>query len=62
MTHQPEPERLLRCLRCSGTGYATPPRPDRPVCPACLGEGEVPEDHQWAGYELSMDFRGGARG
>ena len=47
--------RLLKCLRCSGTGYATPPRPDRPTCPACLGEGEVPEDHPWSGYEWTLD-------
>jgi DnaJ-class molecular chaperone len=55
-------KRLLKCLRCMGTGYGTPPRPDRPVCPACGGEGEVSEDHEWAGYELSMDFTRGQRG
>lgn len=48
--------RLLKCMRCLGTGYGTPPRAGRPVCPACHGEGEVPETHAWAGYEISLDF------
>ena len=57
-----QPERLLKCMRCLGTGYGTPPRPDRPVCPACDGEGEVPDTHAWAGYCVSMDFTKGGRG
>ena len=50
-----------KCLRCSGTGYATPPQPNRPTCPACNGEGEVPQDHQWAGYCASYDYTNGRR-
>lgn len=52
---------LRKCMRCLGTGYGTPPRENRPVCPACHGEGDVPETHAWAGYEFSLDFTKGGR-
>lgn len=55
----PDP-RLVKCMRCSGTGIPGPKRPGAQpgVCPACEGEGRVPETHAWAGYEWSLDFRG----
>jgi DnaJ-class molecular chaperone len=51
--------RLLKCLRCLGTGWASPPRPDRRLCPACDGSGEVDENNTWAGYCRSLDYSKG---
>jgi DnaJ-class molecular chaperone len=51
--------RLLRCLRCLGTGWASPPRPDRRFCPACDGSGEVDENNTWAGWCRSLDYSKG---
>lgn len=54
-------EKLYRCLRCLGCGWATPPRPDRQKCPACEGAGEVPETSEWAGYCRVLDYSKGTR-
>ena len=55
--------RLLKCLRCWGTGWRTPPpRARGDFCPACDGAGEVAPEHPWAAYEFTLDFcRGGNR-
>ena len=50
---------MLRCLHCYGTGWDSPPRPDRRLCRECGGDGEVPEDHPWAGYCRSLDYTKG---
>lgn len=48
--------RLLKCLRCSGTGYSKPPpRMPQDLCPACEGDGEVPAWHSWSGYAFTVD-------
>jgi DnaJ-class molecular chaperone len=50
-----------KCLWCSGTGWDSPPRENRQLCRKCGGEGELPEDHQWAGYCASYDYTKGGR-
>lgn len=52
-------EKLFQCLFCLGTGYGTPPRTDRPKCPECNGEGQVPSTSAWAGYCRVLDYTGG---
>jgi DnaJ-class molecular chaperone len=52
--------RLLRCLHCSGTGWDSPPCPDRKMCRECAGEGELPETHPWSGYIASYDYTRGS--
>ena len=48
MATEPQPK-LIKCLKCSGTGYG-PTRQryaaDRPKCVACGGNGRVPSDQQ----------------
>jgi DnaJ-class molecular chaperone len=51
--------RLLKCMRCLGTGWASPPRKDRQQCPACSGTGEVHETNAWAGYCRTLDYTKG---
>lgn len=47
---------LRRCMHCYGSGWDSPPRENRRKCRECGGEGQVPESHAWAGWELSLDF------
>jgi DnaJ-class molecular chaperone len=50
--------RLVKCMNCNGTGWASPPRADRELCRECGGEGEVDENHAWAGYEAIYSYCG----